>query len=68
MKLPDTPIENKIKWEDLTLTTSRLKVYGGWIVTRKIIQGHSWGTGASDAVALGMVFIPDPKHKWKKEE
>lgn len=55
---------NKIEWENLTETTQRLRVYGGWVVSRKVSKGHTWGDGASDAIALSLVFIPDPNHEW----
>jgi len=57
--------KNKIEWEVLSESTQRLKVYGGWIVSRKMSKGHTWGGGASDALGLAMVFIPDPNWNWK---
>ena len=54
-----------MEWEKLTKTTQRLKVYGGWVVSREVYTGHKWVTGASDSIALGMLFISDPKHKWR---
>jgi hypothetical protein len=38
--------------------TVRAKVLGGWIV-RSIFVDEDYG------VAQAMVFIPDPKHRWK---
>jgi hypothetical protein len=55
---------DKLKWEEIASNTYRLKVYGGWIVYKKTWKEHTWGGGASDAVALGMVFVPDPNHEW----
>ena len=40
-------------WERVTLTTSRLKVYGGWMVTTEA------GTQQESSI-----YIPDPKHEW----
>jgi hypothetical protein len=54
----------KVEWEILTETTQRLMVFGGWIISRRVSKGHTWGQGASDAVALSLVFVPDPTHEW----
>ena len=57
--------KDKIKWEDLSKTTQRLKIFGGWIVSRDIYRGHNWTSGASDSCSISLVFIPDPFHWWK---
>ena len=43
----------KFEWEELTDTTWRAKVIGGWIVRTTSCSG------------IAMVFIPDPKHSWE---
>ena len=52
----------KFEWETIQATpnnvifTHRAKVIGGWIVKNSIIlEGDQM---------MGMVFIPDPEHKW----
>ena len=61
-------MENELKWEELTKTTQRLKVFGGWIVSRDFSRGHTWAGGASDAISLALVFIPDPNHQWLQDK
>jgi len=45
-----------LKWERLGLTTYRLRVYGGWMVTTNSTQNN--------CVAESSIFIPDPLHFW----
>ena len=46
------------EWEALVSgETFRAKVFGGWIITD--------GDGGK---AIGMAFIPDPKHEWEISE
>lgn len=48
----------KEKWEHFPEAdyTTRLKVWGGWIVKYVIGDGNS--------TACSMVFIPDSNHEW----
>ncbi|NTU49532.1 MAG: hypothetical protein HGA87_01315 [Desulfobulbaceae bacterium] len=55
------------KWEDITKTTSRMKVIGGWIVlhkSRRDIEQTYAGIIAT-SISESMVFIPDPNHEWR---
>lgn len=42
--------------------TERLKVLGGWIVRTQLHNGKA------QAMAVSLVFIPDPKHEWDLNE
>ncbi len=61
----------KLEWEGFifhssdvaTTQTLRLKVFGGWIVS-KIDCIH---TKNNSHMCSSMVFIPDPDHKWNIE-
>ena len=56
-------------WEKITeKSTYRLKVPLGWLVKGIHERWHTWGGGASDAIAVGMVFVFDPFHLWKIEK
>ena len=63
-------MKDKITWEELTETTSRAKIFGGWLVSCSKYKGHTCVTGTSNAVAVSLVFVPDPNHDWiiEKEE
>ena len=52
-------IKDKIEWEELTLTTRRLPVPGGWLV--------AVGPVSPCANSHGICFLPDPKHEWLLE-
>jgi len=55
-----------LEWENITKeTTDRLKVPLGWLVRSYRSKGHTWYTGASDAIGVAMVFVFDPLHLWK---
>lgn len=50
------------RWEGVTLTTSRLIVPGGWIVT-------TWDyTDDGGVDGQSLVYVPDPKHEWVLKE
>ena len=53
-------------WEKITeKSTYRLKVPLGWLVKSINERGHTWYSGASDAIGVAMVFVFDPLHLWK---
>lgn len=58
----------KLEWEGVNVDTSRLKVFGGWVlrvvddVAHNIPEpgrqiGWNWRSH--------ICFIPDPKHEWR---
>lgn len=47
------------KWEQISSESHRAQVIGGWIVSLACYSG------ASNPVAVSMVFIPDAFHEWK---
>jgi hypothetical protein len=55
-------------WEEVTETTSRMKVPFGWLVSRTTSSGHTWWNGASDAISTTLIFYFDPFNFWKLEE
>jgi hypothetical protein len=58
----------EFKWEELSIndtsklkhSTYRSKVIGGWVLMNNIGL-------ASYGLTQGMVFIPDPEHRWEIE-
>jgi len=52
-----------MKWETITEDPFcyRLKVYGGWIMKSVLKERSDRG---SIALAVSMVFVPDPNHEW----
>lgn len=50
-----------LDWEDIDTFHSRAKVPGGWIL-KAVHEGRAGFT------LFAMVFVPDPEHKWVKEE
>jgi hypothetical protein len=49
------------EWEEVTDYTSRLKVYGGWVVCE-------WCWGENGDASNSICFVPDHEHLWKLEE
>lgn len=47
------------EWEQIGKTTSRLKIFGGWLV-RTTVSTFS----DSGGVCVHQIFISDPKHEW----
>lgn len=45
----------KNEWESVTESTARLKIYGGWLVSRITVDND----------AIGLCFVPDAQHEWK---
>ncbi len=54
----------KRDWEDVSASTSRMKVPLGWIVSKYTWRDAREGTGCS----ISIVFIFDPFNFWKLEE
>ncbi len=46
--------EKELRWEQICEGTSRLKVYGGWMVVT--YSERNEGECA--------IFVPDPDHRW----
>ena len=46
-----------LKWEEIAQDTWRLKVFGGWIVSRTI-ENHN-------GVTTALCFVPDANHEWE---
>ena len=46
-----------LKWEEIAKDTWRLKVFGGWLISRTI----DFGSDISTAVC----FVPDAFHRWE---
>ena len=58
-----------LQWTQVTQpNTWRLRVKGGWIVKSIHERCATWMSGASNAIAVGMIFISDPNHEWHLEE
>ncbi|MHA1556160.1 MAG: hypothetical protein ACTSPM_04415 [Candidatus Heimdallarchaeota archaeon] len=62
------------KTGDFTFTeVKRVKVPGGWLVEstkylcKENLHTQNVVTGASGGFGVGLTFIPDPEHKWKRE-
>jgi hypothetical protein len=58
----------KREWVEITETTYRMKVPFGWLVSRTQSRGHSWYSGASDAISTTLIFYFDPFNLWKLED
>jgi hypothetical protein len=57
------------KWEEITKTTSRMPVFGGWIILHSKSQCSSSPMGGvASALSESMVFVPDHNHEWEIEK
>lgn len=56
--------ENTNRW------TRRVRVIGGWLVKEEVYKGdvNSNAHDADDVIAVSMVFVSDPEHKWEIEK
>ena len=58
-----------IEWKEETIDayTTRVKVFGGWIVkhTEPVTHIVDYGMANGWDVRLSTTFVPDPYHKWE---
>lgn len=47
------------KFEIVSGSCHRLKIFGGWIVETMVDGEREW--------SISTIFIPDPNHEWKLE-
>lgn len=57
------------EWEELSRTTCRAKVFGGWVVRSYIVEKTRdpgfWATVHHTRPGNALCFIPDPNHEWE---
>ncbi len=57
-----------LNYPNLTHTSHRLKVPGGWLVRETFSCRSGSPSGEAAAVTMSLVLVTDPEHKWELEK